>query len=1227
MEFASSFNHCLFIKRLATAAALALLVNQATAATFTWTGTTTGNWSTTTNWSDGAIPAVANTTDVIMSGTTNVGGMFAGGNSYTVRSLTFDDTNDANTLLNLNATLNPGSGSRTLTFSSDSGNATLSVAAGSTGDKTINRLGSTTASVILTSSLDISHNGSGTLTFGTQSVITSGGGINKSGTGTLSLLGNNTYTGATNVTGGTLNLRHATDTLSSSSAVTVDGATAILSIAGNSDTVGAVSLKNGGSITGSGGTLTGTSYAVESGSVSAILGGAGIALTKSTAGTVTLSGANTYTGTTTIQNGTLALDGAANRLAVAGAVVLGDTGTTGKLVLGGTTTASQTLTALTTTGSGGSVVGGNASNSTLTLNIASSNTFAGSLGGAGTNENNFALTKDGAGTLILSGANTYTGATTINAGTLSLGHATDTLSSSSAVTVDGATAVLSIAGNSDTVGAVSLKNGGSITGTGGTLTGASYAVESGIVSAKLGGAGIALTKSTAGNVTLSGTNTYTGTTTVNAGTLQVASTGALSSGGITVGSTGSLSISAGSSATRTLTNAITLDGGTLKGGVMDNVATVSGLSGAGTSSTSVDANGVTIIIKGSGLSATTANLTLASGVTVTGANQLLVGGGAGGGGGRSSRTDGGGGGGGFTVLTTGDLSGTLALTAGGGSAGAASGGGATASGGTSSIGATTASGGGGAATSAGTPNGMGGNSSQTIGGITTPFTGGLGAGATTANNGGGGGAGSSANGSVGLAGLIGGAGGAGTQITTGVVGLSGYLGNNIFGGGGGGGADTTRGAGGAGGGGQGAQSGAGGAGTDGLGGGGGGGANGTTGTGGVGGAGSVAIQYAYDSNVAAGTLTLSGGITLNSTSTLDAVRSGGLIDVTTIGITGAGGLNIASSASSGGVVRFSVANTYAGDTTINSGAILRLNATNAMPFGSGKGNVSVTGMLDLNGNSTQINGLSGNGIVDGTSGTPTLTVGNNDATSSFGGIIQNTAGTLALTKSGAGTQTLSGTNTYTGGTTVSAGTLEVNNTSGSGTGSGTVTVNSGATLAGEGIITTGSNNYVYLNGTLQVGSLGATQGTVFSLTTSGMGSTILGGSSFTSFDLWNSASGNQSGNLAAADMLRLFGDFSITSGASLVLNNPNSRSFMAGDVFKLFDWAGLGTLNGTYGSIDSTSLGLGSLMLDTSNLYTTTGALAGTIGFIAVPEPSRALLMMLGVIAALSRRRRVATAA
>ena len=137
-------------------------------------------------------------------------------------------------------------------------------------------------------------------------------------------------------------------------------------------------------------------------------------------GALTLTGTSTYSGGTAIMAGSLSLDAGADRLLNTGSVVLGDAATTGKLILGGTTAANQTLAGLTTTGLGGSVVGGNASNSTLTLNIDSANTFSGTLGGAGTNEDMLALTKTGSGTLTLTGTNTYTGATAVTAGTLAL---------------------------------------------------------------------------------------------------------------------------------------------------------------------------------------------------------------------------------------------------------------------------------------------------------------------------------------------------------------------------------------------------------------------------------------------------------------------------------------------------------------------------------------------------------------------------------------------------------------------------------------------------------------------------------------------------------------------------------------------------------------------------------------------------------------------------------------
>jgi fibronectin-binding autotransporter adhesin len=84
----------------------------------------------------------------------------------------------------------------------------------------------------------------------------------------------------------------------------------------------------------------------------------------------------------------------------------------------------------------------------------------------------------------------------------------------------------------------------------------------------------------------------------------------------------------------------------------------------------------------------------------------------------------------------------------------------------------------------------------------------------------------------------------------------------------------------------------------------------------------------------------------------------------------------------------------------------------------------------------------------------TYIIGEKNLNTTFAGKISEviSARTAAITKAGSGTFTLTGANTYTGGTVVNGGTLLVNNTSGSGTGSNSVTVNNGGTLGGNGII-------------------------------------------------------------------------------------------------------------------------------------------------------------------------------
>ncbi len=157
----------------------------------------------------------------------------------------------------------------------------------------------------------------------------------------------------------------------------------------------------------------------------------------------------------------------------------------------------------------------------------------------GTNGRTVSLVMNSAGrTQILSGSNTYTGLTDVQGGTLSLGRNGGTLADTAPVQVSGGT--LDVA-QSDTVGAVTLLSG-TISGAN-TLTGSSYAVESGSISAKLAGAGVALTKSTAGTVTLSGSNSYTGLTDVQNGTLEFAVSETLT-GGLTVGTSGTAVLTA-----------------------------------------------------------------------------------------------------------------------------------------------------------------------------------------------------------------------------------------------------------------------------------------------------------------------------------------------------------------------------------------------------------------------------------------------------------------------------------------------------------------------------------------------------------------------------------------------------------------------------------------------------------------------------------------------------------
>ena len=194
-------------------------------------------------------------------------------------------------------------------------------------------------------------------------------------------------------------------------------------------------------------------------------------------------------------------------------------------------------------------------------------------------------------------------------------------------------------------------------------------------------------------------------------------------------------------------------------------------------------------------------------------------------------------------------------------------------------------------------------------------------------------------------------------------------------------------------------------------------------------------------NAATNPLTVNSNIVLGA-NTLTAEATN---DITLNGaITGTGGLvkNGASTLFLGGT------NTYSGTTTLNDGQLSAQFSGSLSPNSTFI--VQGTSTLDVNGNDNTIGALNDGGVTTGRVvnsivAAATLTVGNGNATGSFGGTIENLGGVLGIRKIGTGTQILSNTNTYIGETTVDAGRLEITGSAGS----TVVTVNGGTLLVGK----------------------------------------------------------------------------------------------------------------------------------------------------------------------------------
>jgi autotransporter-associated beta strand protein len=528
-------------------------------------------------------------------------------------------------------------------------------------------------------------------------VISGSGSVTKNAANTLTLSGANTFSGNVTIGGGTLAVTSVADSGASSlgtgTQLTLGGSATVSFTANSSNNTtrslvlggtGGNALKNWGSgaLVWSGNVINNTT----ANGADFTLGGSGtggnefsglltnnganaMRLIKNETGTWKLSGANTFSGLMDLFNGTLVVTTMANS-GTASSVGAGTTirfggfaGETGVLEyvgsgstnnrqfkLGGGGTANTGGTILNN-GTGALVFNNATFNATgdgafsgttraLTLggSNAADNAISGVIGnnnaGASTN-NTVSVVKDGTGKWILSGANTYTGETTISNGTLQIGTggtlassgirvsggtfettAANTVADTSTVNMSSGTYSL---GGNDTVASLTVSGGLLSSANSSTLTAATYALNGGTVSANLGAGTV---NASSGTTLLSGTSAA-GTVNVSGGLLSLVSANrladtaavAVSSGELAVGgndTVASLTVSGGllSSANSSTLTATTY---ALNGG------TVSANLGAGTVNSS---SGTTLL---SGTSAA-ANVNVSGGtLNTSGANKLADG--------------------------------------------------------------------------------------------------------------------------------------------------------------------------------------------------------------------------------------------------------------------------------------------------------------------------------------------------------------------------------------------------------------------------------------------------------------------------------------------------------------------------------------------------------------------------------------------------------------------------
>ncbi len=497
-----------------------------------------------------------------------------------------------------------------------------------------------------------------------SAILGGAGSVVQSGSGTLTLSGVNTYTGATTITAGTLSISADNNLGGAAGGLIFAGGT--LNTTANVTSARTVDVQAGGAnftqasgavVLGLNGVVSGAGAVTQNGPGQVVLGNAANSYSGGTIinnGTVTVSSdgalGNAASGVTlngnagflaigtfaTARTFTLNAGGGSGGLAVSGGNTLTLNGVvtgagdlryssagatlaltnnannfTGGIILGGGTLSLQANNAagtgtITTTGS--VIDYGNGVSIANPININSNATQLQVLAGTATQAGVISetagprpLEKIGAGTLILTGVASYTGATTLTGGTLQ-GGAANVFSAASATTINpGAT--LNLGGFAQTINAVALAGGaltnGALTGTV-TSTGGSFDNLGALATAFVLNSG-----TTTANV--AGSNSYTGTTTINTGaTLLGGAANAFSAASATTINTGGTLDLGGFAQT---VNAAALAGGTLTNGTLTGAVTSTG--------------GTINAIGGTATVTTTAGLTTATGAnTYTGATTI-----------------------------------------------------------------------------------------------------------------------------------------------------------------------------------------------------------------------------------------------------------------------------------------------------------------------------------------------------------------------------------------------------------------------------------------------------------------------------------------------------------------------------------------------------------------------------------------------------------------------------